>query len=444
MRLFALDCTEVGPHLYMGGASVARNLALLRSKGVTHVVNCAGDVCDNYHEKELEYLTWVLFDHSYEDIVSILYPSFDFIDAAIRRGGSVYVHCHRGVSRSAALVTAYLMFVERLDYDTALARVRERRGVARPNLSFQTQLEMWRRRLDGDFPRRQRVVAYRVAPHAPLFRDRLVPKWVDDAASCALDPRAVYIFQSTDAANVVLWVGAQCADTKRYVDFATQFVKNRLCRFEHASDAIEILEQGAPRLESRLHFGAAGAKDPEPREVRVVEGFDVDYNEQAAKHLEDRISNFHRMEQAETEQGDDDETAGRSNGGAVSDSEEESTADGGKGQSAAALYEYPKYDEPFSSFDSEDLMPNSVYLLVRRECESSGSGVEGKAGEPVHVHVWIGSEFVLPRGYESHKDFALAVVREFESTTGLQGGAQPFVELEDHESDEFFNAFPEG
>jgi len=36
----------------VGGYKVARNLALLKQVGITHVINCASDIMDNTFEKE--------------------------------------------------------------------------------------------------------------------------------------------------------------------------------------------------------------------------------------------------------------------------------------------------------------------------------------------------------------------------------------------------------
>ena len=47
----------------------------------------------------------------------------------------------QGVSRSASFVIAYLMWRDRLDYDTAFQRVREARTVCSPNPGFIFQVK---------------------------------------------------------------------------------------------------------------------------------------------------------------------------------------------------------------------------------------------------------------------------------------------------------------
>jgi Dual specificity phosphatase, catalytic domain len=59
----------------------------------------------------------------------------------------VYVHCMNGVSRSVMVVTAYLMQKHGSSRDEALAFVRLRRPLARPNPAFMELLTEWERRL---------------------------------------------------------------------------------------------------------------------------------------------------------------------------------------------------------------------------------------------------------------------------------------------------------
>ena len=50
------------------------------------------------------------------------------------------VHCHAGVSRSAAIVCAYLMCENAWDFQRAIEFIRDRRYRAKPNANFVQQL----------------------------------------------------------------------------------------------------------------------------------------------------------------------------------------------------------------------------------------------------------------------------------------------------------------
>ena len=53
---------------------------------------------------------------------------------------NVYVHCFAGVSRSAAIVCAYIMWKLKWNFETTIAFVKAKRIVANPNEGFVRQL----------------------------------------------------------------------------------------------------------------------------------------------------------------------------------------------------------------------------------------------------------------------------------------------------------------
>ena len=64
----------------------------------------------------------------------VLYDAFDFMDSALSQSGRVLVHCSQGVSRSATIVIAFLMWKTGATYDETFASVKAIRGVANPNI----------------------------------------------------------------------------------------------------------------------------------------------------------------------------------------------------------------------------------------------------------------------------------------------------------------------
>lgn len=70
--------------------------------------------------------------------------------------GRVFVHCMMGVSRSATLVLAFLMIVEGLRLQEAVAAVRPHRDIC-PNPGFLQQLRGLDRSLERERRRRQQA-----------------------------------------------------------------------------------------------------------------------------------------------------------------------------------------------------------------------------------------------------------------------------------------------
>ncbi|XVF56311.1 hypothetical protein PTKIN_Ptkin06aG0108600 [Pterospermum kingtungense] len=81
-------------------------------------------------------------DMESENLLDYLDACFDFIDQS-RKEGSVLVHCFAGVSRSAAIITAYLMRTERLSQEDALESLRQSCEFVCPNDGFLEQLKMF-------------------------------------------------------------------------------------------------------------------------------------------------------------------------------------------------------------------------------------------------------------------------------------------------------------
>ncbi len=69
----------------------------------------------------------------------------NFVDARRREGLTVYVHCRNGASRSGLVVVAYEMWKKNWTREQALAFVRSKRAVTRPNPAFMELLAEWER-----------------------------------------------------------------------------------------------------------------------------------------------------------------------------------------------------------------------------------------------------------------------------------------------------------
>lgn len=66
-----------------------------------------------------------------------------FIDEALSNSGRVLVHCGDGISRSPAIVTAYVMVTFDTTHEEAFSHVQSRRFCVSPNTNFQRQIEAY-------------------------------------------------------------------------------------------------------------------------------------------------------------------------------------------------------------------------------------------------------------------------------------------------------------
>ena len=136
------------PYLLVGGREDAEDLPRLLQLGVTHVLNAAASL-DATHEAHFLYLKLELDDDDDEDVASAFAAAIAFIADAKEGGGTVLVHCVAGMSRSVALVIAWLLYAERMNLRAALDLVRARRPIALPNPGFRLALARYEVQLAG-------------------------------------------------------------------------------------------------------------------------------------------------------------------------------------------------------------------------------------------------------------------------------------------------------
>uniref|UniRef100_A0A8C4ZPF4 Serine/threonine/tyrosine-interacting protein n=1 Tax=Gadus morhua TaxID=8049 RepID=A0A8C4ZPF4_GADMO len=145
LTLFHLQ--EILPGLFLGPYSAAMKSKLpnLESQGVTHVVCVRQDIEANFIKPNFQhtfrYLVLDIADNPVENIIRFFPMTKEFIDSSIDTGGKVLVHGNAGISRSAALVIAYLMETFGMKYRDAFSHVQERRFCINPNVGFVHQLQ---------------------------------------------------------------------------------------------------------------------------------------------------------------------------------------------------------------------------------------------------------------------------------------------------------------
>lgn len=94
--------------------------------------------------KDLKFIRMAvpLRDMENENLLDSLDVCLDFIEES-RKEGSVLVHCFAGVSRSAAIIAAYLMKTEQLSQEDAIESLRQSCEFVCPNDGFLDQLKMF-------------------------------------------------------------------------------------------------------------------------------------------------------------------------------------------------------------------------------------------------------------------------------------------------------------
>lgn len=130
--------------LFLGNILAAKSSRSLTERRITHILSvCNDQVPAELPQSGICHMRIPVEDVDYEDLLIHLPSACQFIEEALRGGGNVLVHCVQGISRSAAVVAAYLMWRRRVGVTEALEMVRAARDQIWPNPGFQEQLVLF-------------------------------------------------------------------------------------------------------------------------------------------------------------------------------------------------------------------------------------------------------------------------------------------------------------
>ncbi|KAK4173287.1 protein-tyrosine phosphatase-like protein [Triangularia setosa] len=172
-----ISISQIEPNLYLGNIESSYSITCLISHGITALVSLSGIHHSEWSRpanrklvpKENHYQFIPCDDSPTQDILFCLEDICDFIDAHLGvpnvqqilaevkagedeedvlgremgRSRKVLVHCDEGVSRSPAIVIAYLMRRNEGSLRGAMKEVKRRRGCVKPNRNFVEQLKVW-------------------------------------------------------------------------------------------------------------------------------------------------------------------------------------------------------------------------------------------------------------------------------------------------------------
>ncbi|KAI0322888.1 hypothetical protein OF83DRAFT_1091072 [Amylostereum chailletii] len=132
---------EILPGLWVGDMQSVKDVQTLQENNIHSVLSAMrGKVAVNETFLKRQIL---LDDTEDADVLQHLIPAITFIQAELEKGRGVLVHCQAGMSRSATLAAAYVMYSKGIDVQSAIELIQKARPTAQPNIGFMNQLEIF-------------------------------------------------------------------------------------------------------------------------------------------------------------------------------------------------------------------------------------------------------------------------------------------------------------
>ena len=137
------DIDEITDKLYLGDLLGAFNVEKLKSLGIKKVLSVIIGTFSKYKESDniIQKTIWVN-DVPWQNIIKYFGECLNFIKGEDK----VLVHCAAGVSRSASIVIAYIMWDKKMSFEEAFEFVESKRNIG-PNNGFIEQLKLFEKEL---------------------------------------------------------------------------------------------------------------------------------------------------------------------------------------------------------------------------------------------------------------------------------------------------------
>ena len=143
------EISQLLPHLFIGCQNVSRDSKMLKKYGITHVLTVSDSIRFKENE-EFQRCHVPVSDFGDSSLTDAIDNCSEFIESAMKAGGKVLLHCHKGQNRSPSIATGYLMKSYQLTLEQAFQKVREVRSQFAPHQEYLKQLQNFDLKLFGN------------------------------------------------------------------------------------------------------------------------------------------------------------------------------------------------------------------------------------------------------------------------------------------------------
>ena len=217
--------------LYLSNYKAASNILELEKNNIKYIINCSGDICENICNY-INYLTLNLKDNTKENIECVFYKCIDFINKCKKENKKILIHCLQGISRSATITIAYLIYNNKMNVDKAFNFIQKKRKIINPNLNFFLQLELFYKRLNNKEDRIQifAITSFQIEqPNfivARLIYHNMIlnPEIKDIKPIPIFDQRGVFIFCNKNNVFIIICSKVPLNLKDIYINYAKDYI----------------------------------------------------------------------------------------------------------------------------------------------------------------------------------------------------------------------------
>ena len=135
--------SKITNNIYLGNIYDAQNIEKLLEMGIQKVLSLITETELLKYPPEIEHKLINIEDFPRQNIIQYFGECLLFMED----NKKVFVHCMAGVSRSATIIIAYLMWKNQLDFMEAVTLLEQIRPIISPNYGFVRQLQMFEKLL---------------------------------------------------------------------------------------------------------------------------------------------------------------------------------------------------------------------------------------------------------------------------------------------------------
>ena len=153
-KLYFHQQTEINKiinNIYLGYINGALDINQLNNNNIKNIITVllgGIPIFDNYN-----YLIINVIDNEYNYKYNNISKFFDqtnqFIENSIKKNENVYIHCIAGISRSATIICAYLIWKYNMTVDESINKIKQSRNIINPNKYFREQLHNYYNELNN-------------------------------------------------------------------------------------------------------------------------------------------------------------------------------------------------------------------------------------------------------------------------------------------------------